>query len=265
MTYKEKLVGWTNTIVQGDVLEVLGEMPEGCCHAVISSPPYWGLRDYKIPGRQWSDGWFGSHGLELTLEAFVAHEVEALRAIRRVLRDDGIVLWNLGDSYSGAGVHAEHHANKGISNAPKRGAAVPTPVSPGLKPLDLCGVPWRVALAAQADGWYLRSAIIYAKGESFNPDRRGSVMPESVEGTKWGRCRVKVDNSKRDPNKSNVQGDSRHNPDSAAKYIDCPGCEKCSATHGFVLREGSWRPTSAYEMVFMLTKTDSYYCDGVVA
>lgn len=263
-----------NDILQGDCIDVLATLPEQSVHCCISSPPYWGLRDYKIPGRQWSDGWFGSHGLEPTLDLFIQHEVEVLRAIRRVLRDDGVVFWNLGDSYAQTNTSDRHYTqptgNLGrpaTKHPPQFGGQCTT--GNGLKPLDLCGVPWRVALAAQADGWWLRSAIIWAKGESFNPDRSGCVMPEPVNGTRWERCRVKV-------GKQKIIDDGRYeeferkggakqagiNPDWLAKYIDCPGCEKCSATHGFVLREGSWRATSAYEMVFMLTKTADYFADG---
>ena len=89
----------------------------------------------------------------------------------RVLRDDGTWFLNLGDSYAGSGVHAAHHANPGLSKAGQRQGAVATPVANGLKPKDLVGIPWRVALALQADGWVLRSEIIWAKP---------NAMPESV-------------------------------------------------------------------------------------
>jgi DNA modification methylase len=257
---------YLNRIFPGDCLEVLAQLPEQSVHCTISSPPYWGLRDYKIPGRQWSDGWFGSHGLEPTLEMFIQHEVEILRAIRRVLRDDCVVWWNLGDSYATTPAGNKNPQNLGVSNwiggTGNQNVSDKLKMS-GLKPLDLCGVPWRVALAAQADGWYLRSAIIWAKGESFNPDRSGSVMPESVNGVRWERCRVKVAGSRvyHEGLKDEGYAEGSCN-DRKAQWQDCPGCAKCRDTHGYVLREGSWRPTSAYEMVFMLTKTANYFCDG---
>ena len=112
--------------------------------------------------------WRGQFGLEPTVDLYVQHTVEILREVRRVLRKDGVAFWNLGDSYSGSG--------KGIGS--DHGKAVFTdadivklPNSPGLKPKDLCLIPFRVALAAQDAGWWVRSVIIWSKN---NP------MPESV-------------------------------------------------------------------------------------
>ena len=119
-----------------DVLRGLGDQSVSCC---VTSPPYWGLRDYGVDGQI---------GLENTPEAFVARLVEVFAEVRRVLADDGTCFVNLGDSYA-----SESSANI------------------GLKPKDLCGIPWRVAFALQADGWYLRQDIIWHKP---NP------MPESV-------------------------------------------------------------------------------------
>jgi DNA modification methylase len=103
---------------------------------------------------------------------YVCHMVEVFRGVRRVLRDDGTLWVNLGDSYapSGGGGHKDWHKNPGLSHSARRGG-VPHRTTPGLKPKDLCGLPWRVALALQADGWLLRSDIIWHKP---NP------MPESV-------------------------------------------------------------------------------------
>ena len=316
------MVGWRNSIQIGDCIDVLGRLPEKSISAAISSPPYWGLRDYGIPGRVWGGGapdcqhewqaqaprrnrsdadikdpaskqatnpsnayratggdscvkcgaWFGSHGLEPDLAMYVAHEVEVLRAIRRVLRDDGVVWWNLGDSYATTNTSDRHNTQptgdygKPATKHPPQFGGMCT-AKDGLKPLDLCGVPWRVALAAQADGWYLRSAIVWCKGESFNPDRSGSVMPESVSGWRWERHRVKVKSRQTLSDryaKHEASGGAREaGVDSKllAEWIDCPGCPKCEANGGFVLRRGSGRPTSSYEMVFLLTKTDSYFYD----
>ena len=147
--------------MQGDVLTVLARLPSDHFHAVVTSPPYWGLRDYGVEGQI---------GLEPTPEAYVAKMVEVFREVRRVLRPDGTLWLNLGDSYAGSG--------KGIGS--DHGKAVITDEdipatdwkSLGLKSKDLMGIPWRVALALQADGWWLRSDIIWHKP---NP------MPESVE------------------------------------------------------------------------------------
>ena len=175
----------------------MADLPDNCVQCVVTSPPYWGLRKYEgaqdsvwggkedcahqfnvvrgvehpPPGASFALGaklskavgftsqngvcslcgaWKGSYGLEATPEMYVQHSVEILREIRCVLREDGVVFWNIGDSYAGSG-------------SPGGGA---------LKPKDLCLVPFRVAIGAQEDGWWVRSVIIWHKP---NP------MPESVK------------------------------------------------------------------------------------
>jgi len=191
-----------------------------------------------------------------------------MRAVRRVLRDDGVVFWNLGDSYNSAASNTDQIGGrkKSLANMGRN------KLTSELKPLDKCGVPERVALALQADGWYWRDTIIWAKGESFNPDRSGSVMPESQKGKRWERHRIKVKKSKHasDHNikggyKKMLEDASCHkgiSPDWVAKWQDCPGCPKCEKTGGFILRHGNWRPTKSYEVVLMLTKTNKAWTDG---
>lgn len=140
----------------GDCLTSLRSMPAGSVHTCVTSPPYFGLRDY---------GHAGQIGLEETPEAYVARLVEVFREVRRVLRDDGTLWLNLGDSYASGG----RKTRDGDKKLPQRVSA--TRPQDGLKPKDLIGIPWRVAFALQADGWYLRQEIIWAKP---NP------MPESV-------------------------------------------------------------------------------------
>jgi DNA modification methylase len=172
-----------------DALEFLKLMPPESIHCCITSPPYWGLRDYKIESKVWSDGWKGCLGLEPTPEMYIEHLVQIFREIKRVLRKDGTLWLNLGDSYAGSAQgwgHEKQYAgpkqatNRGSLNQPlteiKIGFQRPpgyisSKQKSGLKPKDLCGIPWRVALALQADGWWLRSDIIWSKP---NP------MPESV-------------------------------------------------------------------------------------
>ena len=157
------------TVHQGDCREVMAGMEPESVHCVVTSPPYWGLRDY---------GEAGQLGLEPTPELYVAAMVEVFRAVRRVLRADGTVWLNLGDSYSGSwSGHSmrpeggeQREGGPGFQPLDARYPSRP-PNVPGLKPKDLVGIPWRVAFALQADGWYLRSDIIWAKP---NP------MPESV-------------------------------------------------------------------------------------
>ena len=145
-------------ILIGDVRDRLADLPDESVHCVVTSPPYFGLRDYGVDGQI---------GLEDTPAAFVAVMVEVFREVRRVLRDDGTLFLNLGDSYNGSGPSGG--AGKQYTNAGSQGTTVKA--VPGLKPKDLIGIPWRVAFALQADGWYLRQDIIWAKP---NP------MPESV-------------------------------------------------------------------------------------
>jgi DNA modification methylase len=148
------------TVHSGDCRAVLATMPERSVHCVVTSPPYWGLRDY---------GHGDQLGLEPTPEAYVANMVAVFREVRRVMRDDATLWLNLGDTYSTAGGAGE----QGMGAMGGRRVSdhrVPRSRS-GLKPKDLVGIPWRVAFALQADGWYLRSDIIWAKP---NP------MPESV-------------------------------------------------------------------------------------
>lgn len=149
-----------HTLLIGDVRKALKTLPEESIQTCVTSPPYWGLRDYGTPGQL---------GLEPTPEEYVANMVEVFRDVRRVLRDDGTLWLNLGDSYansnmsphSGQRADRDQTAMSGITRIP----------TGGLKPKDLVGIPWRVAFALQADGWYLRSDIIWHKP---NP------MPESV-------------------------------------------------------------------------------------
>lgn len=150
-------------ILVGDCVESMRSMANQSVHCCITSPPYFGLRDY---------GHEQQIGLELTPDEYVRKMVEVFREVRRVLRDDGTLWLNLGDSYAArvrqtkpetAGTLTK--ANKGILIKHQR------PLPQNFKEKDLIGVPWRVAFALQADGWYLRQDIIWHKP---NP------MPESV-------------------------------------------------------------------------------------
>jgi DNA modification methylase len=209
-------------IIQGSVLDAATwePIPDQHVQCCITSPPYWGLRDYGTA--EWEGGdqecdhmeskpfvnpkntlgprghlpstnaankmhqkQYAVHcekcgalrhdkqvGMEPTPEEYVAKMVEVFSEVRRVLRDDGTLWLNLGDSYASQGGANPHTAPSGTGNNSKIETAQPARTPPaGLKPKDLCGIPWRVALALQADGWYLRQDIIWHKP---NP------MPESV-------------------------------------------------------------------------------------
>lgn len=152
-------------IIVGDCLETLRRLPDQSVHTCVTSPPYFGLRDY---------GHDGQIGLEPTPDEFVAALVEVFREVRRVLRDDGTLWLNLGDSYAANRGHQVPSTlmNGDNTNRAQAGAGKGMKASAiGLKEKDLIGIPWRVAFALQADGWYLRQDIIWHKP---NP------MPESV-------------------------------------------------------------------------------------
>jgi DNA modification methylase len=169
-------------IIEGDCLAMLRTLPDGAAQCCVTSPPYYGLRDYGVEGQI---------GLEDSPAAYVARLVDVFREVRRVLRDDGTLWLNLGDSYarapekggSGPGgkniaaygnAYANAQSSKvgssdgGVGRGDRPGSRL---AAEGVKPKDLLGIPWMVAFALRADGWYLRKDIIWHKP---NP------MPESV-------------------------------------------------------------------------------------
>jgi len=181
-----------NEIVVGDALEVLRTLPDECVNTVVTSPPYWGLRDYGVEGQL---------GLKATPAEYLWRMVKIFRQVRRVLRSDGTAWVNMGDCYVAGGRGGdtgastlnggtEHQDESKKARKASAGAGPrlghrssfrrdrmarqdhPHKSVRGLKVKDLVGMPWRLAFALQADGWYLRSDIIWAKP---NP------MPESIQ------------------------------------------------------------------------------------
>ncbi|RYF50520.1 MAG: site-specific DNA-methyltransferase, partial [Cytophagaceae bacterium] len=148
-----------STIFEGDAVTVLRRLPSNSVRCVVTSPPYWGLRDYGIDDQI---------GLELTLPQFIQKLVAVFTEVRRVLTDDGTLWINIGDGYTSGnrGYRATDKKN------PARAMAVRPDTPEGLKPKDLMGIPWRLAFALQDDGWYLRTDIIWSKP---------NAMPESVK------------------------------------------------------------------------------------
>jgi DNA modification methylase len=148
-----------NRIICSDALEALRSLPDAIIQTCVTSPPYYGLRDYGVGGQI---------GLEEAPEAFTQKLVGVFREVRRVLKGDGTLWLNIGDSYS-SGV-GNSTTNQSLRGGNEYGVARPPGIE-GMKPKDLIGIPWRVAFALQADGWYLRQDIIWHKP---NP------VPESV-------------------------------------------------------------------------------------
>ena len=153
------------TYTIGNVLDVLPTLDAGRFQCCVTSPPYWGLRDY---------GHDDQLGLEPTPAEYVANMVRVFAEVRRVLRDDGVLWLNVGDSYAGARGGPQgaggQMADRSVAKSRCREVGI-TRVADGCKPKDLVGIPWMLAFALRADGWYLRSDIIWAKP---------SPMPESV-------------------------------------------------------------------------------------
>ena len=152
-------------ILHGDALTVLKTLESESVNMCVTSPPYFGLRDYDVDGQI---------GLEDTPKQYISRLVDVFREVRRVMRDDGTLWLNIGDSYAGSG-----KGGRDTENAAKykqgtnvgAGTGKPCGAFDGIKPKDLIGIPWMLAFALRADGWYLRQDIIWHKP---NP------MPESV-------------------------------------------------------------------------------------
>lgn len=148
-----------SAILTGDSRQVLAKLPDGVFQTCVTSPPYWSLRDYQINGQI---------GLENSVEEFIENLVLVFEDVRRVLRNDGTLWLNIGDSYTSGGRTWRAPDRKN----PIRAMDVRPPTPDGLKPKDLIGVPWRLAFALQKAGWYLRADVIWNKP---------NCQPESVK------------------------------------------------------------------------------------
>jgi DNA modification methylase len=243
-------------LYQTDAREIpLADQSVHCC---VTSPPYFGLRVY-------ADNDHRGIGLEASIEAYVANLVDVFREVKRVLRDDGVCWLNLGDSYAAststtggysdkstlAGYTSEQTKGRQMSNAQES-----RHINTGIDAGNRLGIPERVVMALQADGWTWRDTVIWAKK---------SCMPKALAGWRWEKCRVKVANGqvvrRGDPTLTGITN-NHHDDKGLAEWADCPGCPKCEANDGLVLRKGSWRTTSSHEYIFMLTKGMGYFADG---
>ncbi|MFH0900058.1 MAG: site-specific DNA-methyltransferase [Pseudomonadota bacterium] len=244
----------THRIIQGHTLNVLRRLPDGSVNCIVTSPPYWGLRDYKTAPivwdgsveckHAWSDAstfcsrcnaWRGSLGGEPIPELYVQHLAAIFREVYRVLRSDGTLWLNLGDCYAANRSYQVGSTKGGAKHSPAQeheGSRVPD----GLKPKDLIGIPWRVAFALQAGGWFLRSDVIWAKGTSGQGDNTKRLEEACAE--------VGLDAAM------------------AQRLIETfdPYVGNCMPE---AVRD---RPTKSHEYLFLLTKQKSYYYDkNVVA
>lgn len=171
------------TVLQGDNTQILPTLPAESVQCIVTSPPYFGLRDYGLPPTDWPAVEYAPMaglepitipamscclGLEPTPVAYIGHLVYVWRLLHRVLRADGVCWLNLGDSYAGSGGMEPYRRTSSGKLMPQQGPAL----AAGLAQKQLIGIPWRVAFALQADGWYLRSDVIWNKP---------NAMPESVQ------------------------------------------------------------------------------------
>jgi DNA modification methylase len=263
-------------ILQGNALHL--PLADKSVHCVVTSPPYMGLRVYS--GQQETDWPAGKYspctgapacievpamrcalGAESTIESYIWHMLLILRECWRVLRDDGVIWWNLGDAYnSAAGGYYECGDFDRPSRKESRGSRKKIPNN-SLDAGNLIGIPARFILAVQSDGWIIRNDCCWQKK---------SPMPESISGARWMKHRIKVESGDRGREKSRIGAiPSRPQQDHdgkifkpSSKYIDCPGCDECTPNDRLVLKRGSWRHTRAHEFVFMLTKQMQYWADG---
>lgn len=143
----------------GDCLKILKEIPTGSVACCVSSPPYWGLRDYQMAGQI---------GLEQTLDEYLVNLSVVFGEVHRVLKKDGLLWLNMGDTYTSGNRKYRAADKKNTARSMKNRPATPI----GLKRKDLIGLPWRLAFRLQQDGWYLRSDIVWHKP---------TAMPESVQ------------------------------------------------------------------------------------
>lgn len=280
----------TCDMLRGDCMEVLPSLPAKSVQCVVTSPPYFQLRAYLPKDHPDKHKEIGS---EPTPSGFIATMVAVFREVRRVLRDDGAVFINLGDSYN------QYNANRGPAaginkiyheSLPSVAGGLPAGAAAG----NLLNIPHRVAAALQADGWVWRQTVVWQKR---------SPLPESVAGWRWMRCRVKAGKSNRADGWKGESTDGRAHGgyaedgksfDLQASWLPCPGCDKCEPNPspcplcngdgraridgrdvgrcivcdgkgvygGYVLRRGSGRCTTAHEFVFIFAKQQGYFWDS---
>ncbi len=248
--------------MEGNVFDLLPTLESESIDCAITSPPYWMLRSYLPRDHPLKPLELGS---EPTPQAFVENLVAVCRLVRRALADHGTFWLNIGDTYANTGGHTKQgdtSQRQGRSNVAAQHAQKGV-IPAGMEAGNLCLIPQRLAIALQDDGWIVRSIVVWHKP---------ACMPASLSGWAWRRCRVKVKGSIRAHTARagvNNQSGNLHRAaregrvrDPHAEWQDCPGCKKCEPHGGYVLRKGSWRPTSSWEPILMLARTANYFADG---
>jgi DNA modification methylase len=246
-------------ILEGDVRAVLKTVPDDHIHCIITSPPYYGMRNYGTDPQIWGGNpdcnheWGG--GINIKRDGGVQKDEDGYGASRRV--DVQSYFCVKCDAWKGElgleptpGLFVKHlvdifmEAGRVLRDDGVLWVNIGDGYSDGkdLKPMDLMGIPWMFAFAMRDAGFFLRSDTIWAKGCSLSDKYSGSCGTESVNGWRWERHRVRI-------NKDDKE------------LTPCPGCERCEPNNGYVLRKGSWRPTKGHEYMFMFTQSEDYFCD----
>lgn len=246
-------------VMLGDARESLRILPPDSVDVICTSPPFYALRSYLKADDPAKVHELGS---EPTPEAFLAALMEVFDECKRVLKPTGVCWVEFGDSYAANWSSLRPAGGGGLKEDQSRERITHTP---GYSPGELMNIPHRFSEAMRSRGWRWRSTMIWEKA---------SAMPESVNGWRWEKCKVKtVEEREFLPAEGGfaawkgVRTDAKHEGEKPTRkgWSDCPGCDKCSATNGLILRKGQWRPTTAHSYVFMFVKSERYYCDATAA
>lgn len=243
------------TIIQGTVFDALSTIKGGSVDCVVTSPPYWQLRSYLPKGHEMKPLELGS---EKSPAEFISNQVRVFRLVRDAMADHATCWLNIGDTYCDDSKHGGMTSGKHAS-ALHGPSVVRNKRTSGIAAGNMALIPQRLAIALQDDGWIVRSVVVWHKP---------APMPASIQGWSWRRCRVKV-KARQKGSQGSVQNGGPRTRDvsnghhlGSAIWDDCPGCKKCTPNGGYVLRKGSWRPTTSWEPILMLAKTAGYFGDG---
>ena len=255
MDTAESVFGNRNAvIVHGDARSRLAELPSGLAHICVTSPPYWFQRSYIADDHPDKPLELGR---ERSPQEWCDNQVAVFREVRRVLLPWGVLWLNVGSCYS-SGDRKTYRSGASTNKGWQVQDDMPRPPTPpGYKPLDLVDLPSILAESLRADGWYYRSRIVW---------RKRAPLPSSVRGWRWERCRVRKKRLR--DNAALHRRDADISPVTSrpwAQWETCPGCDRCRANGGWVLRKGSWRPTGSHEIILQLTPGDTYFCDSEAA
>jgi len=231
---------------------VLEQLPSDHYHCIVTSPPYWGLRSYckaDTPEKAYE------LGSEKTPAEYIAAQVAVFRECRRVLHPTGVLVVNIGDTYStgGNGGGGKHRPPGEAKEAGWHTA--PDDYQSG----EPVGIPDMLKNALRADGWRHRDTVIWAKP---------APMPASLAGWAWSKHQIKAKAGKTQSggeggrNERRREGTSYMDPSNNATWADCPGCPKCLPHGGYVLRRGQWRTTPSHEYCFTFVESDRYFADA---